>query len=131
MFLRLSFCLLFLGLTSLAQALPGGRIKSEDILSLLKQQPDLHAFVTSTLELQSEGWSTRVASKNPAIWSAVSGPYSIAARPRGSSARWTFLLTIETEVSFLDESGREVPLDSGTSIHEKVIGIRLCPIESE
>lgn len=132
MLLRLSFCLFFLGFTLLAQALPGSRIKSEDILALLKQQPDLYAFVTDTLELKPEGSSTRVLpNKNPALWSGVSGPYSIEARPRGSSARWTFLLTIETEVSFLNEAGREVPLDFGTSIHEKVIGIRLRAIKSE
>jgi hypothetical protein len=130
--LRLSLCLLFLGFTSLAQALPGSRIKSEDILALLKQQPGLYAFVTDTLELKPEGSATRVLSnKNPALWSGVSGPYSIEARPRSSSARWTFLLTVETEVTFRNEAGREVPLDFGTSIHEKVIGIRLLAIESK
>lgn len=85
--LRLSLCLLFLGFTSLAQALPGSRIKSHDILALLKQQPDLYAFVTDTLELKPEGLATRVLSnRNPALWSGIAGPYSIEARSRSSSA---------------------------------------------
>jgi hypothetical protein len=107
----------------------GGSFATEQVLPLLKQNPELYDFVTRNLELESGGWAVRIGSRvNPDLGGARIAPYSIRVRPKGSTGPWQFLLDIEAETVFLDQSGKDVPLEEGKTIKEILTGIRLTPI---
>ncbi len=107
----------------------GGSFATEQILPLLKQNKELHDFVMGTLELDPSGWATRIGTRvNEDLGGARIAPYSIRARPKGSTGPWQFFLTIEAETTFLDASGKDVPLEQGKTIKERLTGIQLTPI---
>lgn len=82
-----------------------------------------------TFELDSIGWATRIGSRvNEHLGGARIAPYSIQVKKKGSAGAWEFYLEIEAETIFLDAAGKEVPLEKGKSIQEKLTGIRLVPI---
>lgn len=107
----------------------GGSVAAQDILSLLRQQPELYEYVANTLELDKVGWATRIGLQvNPDLAGRRVAPYHIKARPKGSKGEWLFFLTIDAVTSFSNTEGKDVPLHEGKSVQEKLIGIRLRPI---
>lgn len=102
---------------------------AQDVLALLRQDPELYAFVTDTLELDNAGSATRIGLQvNPDLAGTRMAPYHIKARPKGAKGPWLFFLTIDAVTSFYDAKGMDVPLHEGKSIQEKLLGIRLRPI---
>jgi hypothetical protein len=111
----------------------GGSFRIERVLPLLQQDKDLNQFIISTLDLDSGGWATRIGSRvNEDLGGARIAPYSICAKPKGSSGPWIFYLIIEADTEFFDAQGKSVPLEQGKTIKEKLTGIKLISIpESE
>lgn len=110
-------------------AFAGGSFATEQVIPLLKQNSELYDFVSASLELDSGGWATRIGSRiNEDLGGARIAPYSIRAKPKGSAGPWLFFLNIQAETTYLDSSGKDVPLEQGKSIKEKLVGIQLNPI---
>jgi hypothetical protein len=107
----------------------GGSFSLKQVQPLLQQDKDLNHFITSTLDLDSGGWATRIGSLvNEDLGGARIAPYSIRAKPKGSPGPWIFYLEIEADTTFLDAQGKPVPLEQGKTIQEKLTDIKLIPI---
>lgn len=110
-------------------ALAGGSISTAEVLPLLQQNPALCKFILDHLDLDSGGWAIRIGSRvNYALGGTRIAPYSIRARPKGSKEPWQFYLKIDAKTYYYDASGKEVQLEDGKSIKEKLTGIELLPI---
>lgn len=107
----------------------GGSFETEQILPLIQQNKDLNQFIFSTLAIDSGGWATRIGSRiSEGLGGARIAPYSIRAKPKGSSGPWIFYLTIEADTEFLDAHGKSVPIEQGITIKEKLTGVKLDSI---
>lgn len=112
-----------------AWVLGGGSYPVEWMLPLIRQNPAIHQFVTSSLDLDAVGWATRIGSRvNEDLGGARLASYSIRAKPKGSTGPWLFLLVVEADAVFLDAESKPVPLEQGKRIKEKLTGIKLIPI---
>ena len=110
-------------------SLAGGSFSIDRVLPLIQQNSDLYHFVNSTLDLDRGGWATRIGSHvNEALGGARIAPYSIRAKPKGSSGPWIFYLMIEADTDFLDAQGKSVSLGEGKTIKETLTGIKLISI---
>lgn len=117
----MSFVLLMAWLPTWAFA--GGSCPVEWMMPLLRQDPAVHQFVTSALHLDATGWAGRIGSRvNEDLGGARLAPYSIRAKPKGSTGPWLFLLIVEADAVFLDAEGKPVPLEQGKKIQEKLTG---------
>lgn len=107
----------------------GGSFLIDRVLPLIQQNSDIYHFVDSTLDLDRGGWATRIGSHvNEALEGARIAPYSIRAKPKGSSGPWIFYLIIEADTDFLDAQGKSVSLGEGKTIKETLTGIKLISI---
>lgn len=112
-----------------AKAYGGGSFGLERVMPLLKQNESIYLFVMDTLDLESGGWAVRIGSNvNPDLGGARIAPYTIRAKRKGAKGDWTYLLQINAETTYYDSNGKDVPLQEGKTIKEKLVGIELLPI---
>jgi hypothetical protein len=89
-------------------AYAGGTIGLEEVFPLLRQKPALAEFVFSTLEVRDSGWAAvRIGSHHKHLGGM--GPYSFAARRKGSSGGFDLEFVICTRPAFLDRDGQPRP----------------------
>ena len=59
------------------------------------------------------------------------GPYSFFAKPKGSLNPYTYEVTIQTRVTYIDKKGRTVSLASAVDLREEVLDIAIRPLAAE
>jgi len=107
----------------------GGSYPVEWLMPLFLQDPVIHSFVTSTLDLDDSAWARRIGSNvNEDLGGARLAPYTILAKPKGSTGPWVFQLILEADAVFLDAQGQPVPLEKGKKIKETLKGIQMISI---
>jgi len=111
-------------------ALAGGSFPVERVIPLLQQDPELYHFLTSTLELSPAGWAPRIGTRvNENLGGTRIAPFTLRAKPKGSSGPWIFLLVIEAESQFLDAAGEPVEIHEWVTLLETLQGVRLESIK--
>jgi hypothetical protein len=105
----------------LAQA--GGSVDSETILAILKKgQPELWAYLSSTLEFAPAGSGIRLGAHFGELHGSRIGPYYIKARPKGATD-YTLMLVVETDGHWVDKAGNPLPkAKPGQSVEEHLQG---------
>ena len=64
---------------------------------------------------------------NPHLGGTRLGPYTVLAKPKGSTGPFVFEVTVTTEAEPLDGAGKPVPLAKARSIKEKFVSVALAP----
>lgn len=101
-------------------ATAGGTIGLGEVLPLLRQKPALADLVFSALALRDSGWAAiRIGSQQKHLGGARFGPYTFAARRRGSSGEFDLEAVICTTATFLDRDGRRTEFDAAWSVKER------------
>jgi hypothetical protein len=107
-------------------AFAGGSLPFSDLKELLAQQPVLAKFISEHLDVAEIGTGSRVGGRvNEELSGSRVAPYEFNAKPKGAKGDFTLMLVIEAETSFLDANGKEVRVEKGTKIQERLTGIRL------
>jgi len=94
-----------------ASALPGtGSVDfTQAIVPLLDAQPALKQYVLCNVEIVSDPMGTRVGDvAMPHLGGAVMGPFSMWANLRGATGPVKVILTVNTNIVFLDGAGRPI-----------------------
>ena len=89
----------------------GGRSVSfdEQVLPLLKQNEPLAEVLLDTLEFQDRVHVQSDFSDHRQVGRYL-GPYTVFAKPKGSSGEWEFEITVRTTWTVYDRNGQEIPL---------------------
>jgi len=98
-----------------------GSIEWAQIESIVAQSSTLRAFVTSTLDVSSHGVARRFGWQQKHLGGARVGPYEFPARRKGATAAFDLTLTICTEPSFFDASGKPTTWDVAASFTERLL----------
>lgn len=107
----------------------GGSFSFEqDLLPLLKQQPVMAQWLTSSLDFDETGDAIRIGQNvNPRFGGLRVGPYTILARPKGAAGLFTFEVTVETELICLDKTRKPVDVSEAVTIKEKFASVTVKP----
>jgi hypothetical protein len=89
-------------------ALGQGTVKLADLDSLLRQKPQIHAFLTSAYNMDPTATAAvRFGPQFKNLGGARMGPYTIRARPKTPRNAATLEIVLCTDARFLDASGKE------------------------
>lgn len=115
--------LLIVALASSLQAT--GSMGTDEIMPLLKQNPELFRLITESLELSPGASGSRIGqSVNSRLGGTRVAPYYLRAKPKGA-ADWTYDVRIDADVVYLDDNGKIVDLLEAHSFREKLTGITI------
>lgn len=119
-------CILLLA-TLIRPALAGGTLGSEELDALLKQQPDVREFLTSTLKLSDSAYAeVRLGEHFKNLGGARIGPYTIQAKSLKDGRSIEVVLCTHTR--FLDDNWKELPedrIETASKIDEKLVAVLL------
>lgn len=122
----LLLCALVCGVTA-AQA--GGSVSLEEVLVILRQNPELLKVVTTSLELNEEGdGASRIGNNvNPNLGGKRVGPYELYARPSKSTGPFIFEVVVTTEKTWLNAAGKPTDLTRAVEVRERLISVEIRP----
>jgi hypothetical protein len=123
---------LVLALICSGNAWPGGSFSFEETLeSLLKSDAPIGKHLLATLDFADSGFATRLGNHFVHLGGLRVGPYDIEAKPKVSSGPFVFEVTVETDMQFLDQNGKELVFDdalkNAVRVKETVTGVRFKP----
>lgn len=95
-------------------AFAGGSIDTGEVMELFKENKVLHAFVTSTLELEPGGSAVRLGRHFEEVGGMRIAPYVILAKRKGDK-EFNMELVVTCEQKFVDKDGNELDIGDGSA----------------
>ena len=125
-------CVLILAVLAPSLSIAGGTVSLGEIDPLLRQQPALREFLTTSLDLNDTVMAAiRFGPQFEHLNGGRMGPYMIEARPKGSKAGRPVELILCTEARFVDEAGRVVESEvKATRVEEKLTAVMIREVGS-
>jgi hypothetical protein len=104
-----------------------GTVKLADLDTLLRQKPQIHAFLTSAYTLDpSATAAVRFGPQFKNLGGARMGPYTIRARPKTPRNAAALEIVLCTEARFFDASGKETSDQFGAArVEERLAAMML------
>lgn len=103
----------------------GGSVDRDEVMAVLQSQPELFAFISSTLECYRGGRAeVRVGWMYPLAGKRL-GPYVLWCRPKGTKDNYDFEVRVNTFFTFFNDDGKEVDVSQATRVTEKATSIEL------
>jgi hypothetical protein len=126
---RLIALFLLIASTAIAGGETSGTLFFDDISDLLSQRQNLFDRVLADFDVFMIG-SARVIdrSQSATLNGQRIGPYHFHLKPKGAADLYTYDLEIETNISFCDKSGHQVPSLQAPYIKEEISHIRIQPL---
>ena len=94
-------------------AFAGGSIDTSEVMALLKKNKVLHAFVTSSLDLEPIGDAVRLGRHFEEVGGMRIAPYVIRAKRKGDKD-FNLELVVTCEQKFVDKDGKILDIGDGS-----------------
>ncbi len=96
------------------------------LLPLLKKDNSIGKYLLETIDFSKSGSAIRIGQDvNPKLGGGRVGPYTIYAKPKGSSGPYIFKVTIVTSQKGKDEKGNSVTILNASRIEEEIVSIEI------
>lgn len=109
-----SLLLLFVLFLFSLPAYAGGSIDTSEVMAILEKNKVLHAFVTSTLELEEGGSAVRLGRQFGEVGGMRIAPYVIGAKRKGDKV-FNLELVVTCEQKFVDKDGKVLHIGDGSA----------------
>ena len=88
----------------------GGVSFDEQLLPLLQQNKPLADLLLKTFDFRDSVYAQSDFGDHTRFGGERLGPYTVLAKPKGSSGDWVFEITVQTEWTIYDRAGKVIPL---------------------
>jgi hypothetical protein len=104
-----------------------GTVPLESIATLLRQRPELSTPLLSAFELSDTVIGVRLGPHFKHLSGGRIGPYSVAARARGSKGSYEIEVVVCTETQFVNAKGKTIEPQEATHFKEVLQGFIVRP----